>query len=202
MLDTKTRGYVQKGFDFIAVYSFLVKLSPNMITVIAFIVGLAAFVALSFKVFWVALALLWLSGLLDVLDGTVARITNKSSPLGAYLDMIFDRMVEAFIIIGFYLIAPQYGLIYLLFMASVLFNFTSFMLAGNLFKNTGVKSMHYDIGLVERTETFIIFSLMILFPVYQAYILLFFTILVVITGVYRMFKIVQYIKKQELHYES
>ncbi len=197
MLDTKTRSYFQKRFDQIAVYTLLVKLSPNMITVIAFGVGILAAILLAFSNMYVAIILLWVSGLLDVLDGTVARITNRSSALGAYLDMIFDRMVEAAIIFGFYIVLPQYSLLYLLFFAAVLFNFTTFMLAGNLFKNTGMKSMHYDIGIVERTETFIVFTLMMLFVSYLSIFLVIFIILTFLTGIYRMYRIVQYVSTKE-----
>ncbi len=189
MLDSNARKYIQKSMNAIATYSGLVRLHPNVITTMAFVVGLVCAFTIYRGYTIAAFVLLWVSGALDVLDGTVARLTNKSSKFGAYLDMIFDRMVEAAIILGFYLLAPQHALTYLLFFVVVLFNFTTFMLAGNLFVNTSVKSMHYDFGLAERTETFIFFSLSILFPPYIVIILNIFNALTFVTGVVRIVRI-------------
>ncbi len=189
MLDSNARKYIQKGMDAVATYSGLIRLHPNVITTMAFVLGLICAFAISEGYTIAAFVLLWVSGALDVLDGTVARLTNKSSKFGAYLDMIFDRMVEAAIILGFYFLDPQHALTYLLFFVAVLFNFTTFMLAGNFFTNTGVKSMHYDFGLAERTETFIFFSLLILFPTYIVLILNIFNALTFVTGVVRIIRI-------------
>ncbi len=192
MLDTRARGYIQKCVDGFAKYSLLTKLHPNQITTLAFVVGVVSAVFIAFSKFPIAAVLLWVSGALDVLDGTVARLTGKTSKLGGYLDLVFDRMVEAAVILGFFFYAPQNALIYLLFFVSVLFNFSTFMLAGSLFQNEGKKSMHYDVGIVERTETFIVFTLMLIFPKYLDMFLLIFIALVFLTGIIRMYKIVMF----------
>ncbi len=195
MLDTNARKHVQKGFNSLAKGTGLYKLSPNSITVVAFIVGISSAVALALGETYIALVLLWISGALDVLDGTVARLTGKSSSIGAYLDIVFDRLVEGATIIGFFVFRPEFSLYYMLFFVGVLFNFTTFMLAGTLFKNNGKKSMHYDIGIVERTETFIAFSLMMLLPEYIYISLSVFTSLMFVTGIIRMHKIISHSKQ-------
>ncbi len=195
MIDTRGRGSIQSSMDKLVVTTKLSKLHPNTITAIAFVVGVISAFFLANGHSFIALVLLWISGLFDVLDGTVARITGKSSKLGAYLDLVFDRMVEAAIIMGFYFFLPHNALAYLLFFVSVLFNFTTFMVAGSLFKNEGKKSMHYDIGIVERTETFIAFSLMMLITDYAFMILMIFNTLTFITGVIRMYKIIRHEQK-------
>ncbi len=198
MLDTKARGAVQKGFDIFAKATFLTKLHPNHITTIAFIIGISSAVFIGLDMFLAAGTLLWVSAVLDVLDGTVARLTGKTSKLGGYLDLVFDRMVEASVIIGFYFFAPEHSLLYLLFFTSVLFNFSTFMLAGSLFSNNGKKSMHYDIGIVERTETFIVFTLMLLLPQYLDIFLGIFVGLVFLTGIIRMIRIIMFERKNNL----
>ncbi len=192
MVDTNVRRYLQGGFDVVAKGSGLVRLSPNVITVMAFILGGAAAVALAFGFKLISLSLLWVSGLLDVLDGTVARLTNKSSKLGGYLDLVFDRLVEAFMIIAFFILMPGNTIHYLIFLTGVIFNFSTFMLAASLFENKGVKSAHYDIGIVERTETFILFSLMILFSGIAFVFIAIFNILMFLTGIIRMIRIVKH----------
>ncbi len=196
MIDTKLRKYAQSGFDTAAKRLYLTKLHPNHITIFGFLVGMVSVVCLSYGYPVAALILLWVSGALDVLDGTVARLTQKKSQLGAYLDVIFDRMVEVFLILGFYFLKPEFVLSYFVFFIASMFNFTTFMLAGALFPNTGKKSMHYDGGLVERTETFLVFSLMMLFPAWIFISLNIFNALMIITGLYRMVRIIRYERKK------
>ena len=44
--------------------------------------------------------LLLLSGFFDIVDGSVARVTNKMSRRGAFLDSIFDKLAEVVIFSG------------------------------------------------------------------------------------------------------
>jgi archaetidylinositol phosphate synthase len=44
--------------------------------------------------------LLLLSGFFDIVDGSVARVTNKMSKRGAFLDSIFDKLAEVVIFGG------------------------------------------------------------------------------------------------------
>ncbi len=197
MIDSNARKYVQRSFDNVAKFLKIINLHPNTVTVFAFLLGVAACVLLSLGYNIHALVLLWLSGIFDVLDGTVARLTGKSSNLGAYLDLVFDRLVEGLIILGFYFFMPQFALSYLIFFVGMVFNFSTFMLAGTLFKNSGNKSMHYDVGIVERTECFIFFSAMMVFPLYIPYILNLFNALMILTGIIRMVKIIRFELKQK-----
>ncbi len=190
MIDTKLRKYAQTSFDRVAKFLKLINLHPNTVTVFAFIFGVISFICLCLSHTMLALIFLWLSGLFDVLDGTVARLTNKKSNIGAYLDMVFDRTVECILIIGFYIYRPEFALSYFIFLSGMVFNFSTFMLAGNLFKNTSNKSMHYDIGLVERTESFIVFSAMMLFPDYIFISINIFNALMILTGIIRMVRII------------
>lgn len=190
MIDTKLRGMVQPSFNYIAKGMIKLKLKPDTITGLAFVIGISASIGIGVGFTWLPIILLWLSGLLDVLDGTVARLTNKSSKVGAYMDLIFDRMVEASIILGFYALMPEHSLAYLLFFVAVLFNFTTFIVAGALFNNEGAKSMHYDVGIAERTETFIVFTLMIIFAQQLFIILMIFNVIVFMTGLIRFTRII------------
>jgi len=197
MIDSRVREKVQFLFDIPAKLFVLLKISPNTITAFSFLIGILSgvFIALSYP--WIAVLLLWLSGFLYVVDGSVARLTKMSSNLGAYLDLVLDRMVEAAVIIGFAFLSPAHYMAYLLFFVSVIFNFSTVIVAGALFKNSGSKSMHYESGIAERTETFIVFTLMILFSDYLYWILMIFTIIIFITGIMRFFKVIKYEKQNK-----
>lgn len=192
MIDTRWRGRFEPMFNFMARILVRFKINPKPITIVAFVIGLFSAIFISFNKPIVALILLWVSGLLDALDGSVARLTGKSSASGAYMDLIFDRMVEAFIILGFAILAPMNYLAYILFYISVIFNFTTFIVAGALFKNNSEKSMHYDTGIAERTETFIVFSLMLIFKNHINIILMAFNSIIFLTGIIRFHKVIKY----------
>jgi len=49
-------------------------------------------------------------GLSDLLDGTMARLTNKAGPWGAFLDSTLDRVVDASVlggVIAYYVVHPS-----------------------------------------------------------------------------------------------
>ncbi|MDF2548521.1 MAG: CDP-alcohol phosphatidyltransferase [Anaerosolibacter sp.] len=194
MIDTKLRGKFQPTFDIMAVKLVKIQLRPNVITWIAFGVGILASVSVAIEWMIPSILLLWLSGLLDVLDGTVARLTRSSSRGGAYMDLILDRMVEAAYILGLAYRFPQGYYAYLLFYVAVIFNFTTFIVAGALFQNNGAKSMHYDVGIAERTETFLVFTLLALFPTNIYLILMIFNAVIFITGMVRFKRVLAYSK--------
>jgi len=71
-------------------------MTPNQVTLLRVLMGFAA-VALFARNFWcdlAALALTIAAITLDALDGHLARRRNLSTPLGAQLDILGDRVVE------------------------------------------------------------------------------------------------------------
>jgi CDP-diacylglycerol--glycerol-3-phosphate 3-phosphatidyltransferase len=76
------------------------KLSPNTLTGLGLLAGLAAGLLFSLeRPLWAWLALFVCSAL-DVLDGKVAVLTNRASAFGAILDSTLDRYSEFFIYLG------------------------------------------------------------------------------------------------------
>lgn len=190
MIDTRLRHHVQPLFDRAGRQMYRAGFTPGQITAAAFVIGISAGIFISRQWMGPALVLLWLSGSLDVLDGTVARLSGSTTNTGALLDLILDRMVEAAVILGFYFLAPEHTLAYLLFFVGVIFNFSTFLAAGALFPNTGGKSMHYDPGILERTETFLLFTGMILWPAGRFGLLMVFNTLMFITGILRFYRLI------------
>lgn len=86
------------------------RITPNQITVIGFIVGIAAaflYLGASHRYYFAAGILLQVSSVLDGADGMLARLRQSSSEYGAYLDLFLDRINDYFlfggIIVGNYL---------------------------------------------------------------------------------------------------
>ncbi len=192
MLDTYGRKHISKIIKKIGHYCYKRNITPNSVTYLALFIGLGAAIALYFNQILISLVLLWISGFFDVLDGELARISNTASQQGMLMDIFFDRIVESSILIA---IAIRYidlrlNIIFLFF--AILMSMTIFLISGNIIKNTTVKSFYYQAGLMERTEGFILLSLMIIFQ--NKVIINLFTLLVLITVIQRFSETINYLK--------
>lgn len=186
MLDTHGRKWIQPIINKISVIFIKLKMSPIKLTVFALLLGITAAFMNAISAPIMALIFLWLSGLMDVLDGTVARMTNKKSDLGAFLDITFDRIVELSILYSFVIRDQQLLFIAFILATTFVLSITVFLTVASLTKNNSEKAFYYQAGITERTETFIFFSLMILFNSQAQIIGLIFAALVGITIVTRI----------------
>ncbi|MFD1020438.1 CDP-alcohol phosphatidyltransferase family protein [Thalassobacillus hwangdonensis] len=163
MIDTHARKYVQPFISKTADFLLKIGLSANQVTIIAFAVGMmaGAFYIMGHPI--LSVAILWVSGFLDAVDGSMARKT-KPSPFGTVMDVTFDRIVEIGIILAIAYVHPEIMWPLLLLSVSIIISMTIFLTVGNVSDNKGIKSFHYQAGLAERSEGFILFSIMLLFP--------------------------------------
>jgi phosphatidylglycerophosphate synthase len=80
------------------------RVSPNALTAAGVLLCAAASVVVYFEyrselaAFWVGAALFIVGSILDILDGALARRSNKATPFGAFVDSTTDRMSEAFML--------------------------------------------------------------------------------------------------------
>lgn len=75
-------------------------LTPNQLTFISLLLGIASAALYGLQHAWLAAAFLLLSGLFDFIDGGVARINNKASSFGAAIDWIIDKYVDCLVLLG------------------------------------------------------------------------------------------------------
>ena len=188
MLDTHARKYVNPIIELGAKFLLRLKLTPNNVTILALLLGIATPIFLYFDMQIIAVILLWVSGYLDAVDGAMARRTNSSSSFGTLLDIVSDRIVEVSIVLvlGLKFVDVRYNLIVLT--VCILMSMTIFLTVGALSEKKGVKSFYYQAGVAERSEGFIFFSLMILIPSYLGIITNIFSILIIITAIQRFFE--------------
>jgi phosphatidylglycerophosphate synthase len=72
----------------------------DQLTMISAALGATSGVAIAFGRFALGGWLFLLSGILDALDGRIARLRNDSSKAGAAMDSILDRYTDSFVLIG------------------------------------------------------------------------------------------------------
>ena len=133
----------------------------NRVTIAALAVGAVALPLVMTGHPWIAIVALWASGALDVLDGTMARLTGRS-PRGTLMDITFERLVELSVILGLALRYPWAQFPLLCLTAAIVFSITVFLTTGALAQRSSAKSFYYQAGIAERTEGFILFTAMVL----------------------------------------
>lgn len=185
MLDTHCRKYIQPLIGVGADIAMKLGLTANGVTIIAMLIGLLSgvLVALGFNI--AAVLVLWFSGYLDAVDGTIARKTKSSSPFGTVMDITFDRMVEGAVILGVAYKYTEFSFISLVLAVSIIISMTIFLTTGPLAENKGEKTFYYQAGLAERTEGFLMLSLMILLKENAGVVINIFTGMVLFTAFQR-----------------
>ena len=78
-------------------------ISPNGISLLALALNTTAAVLLYRRQFLLAIVLLAAGGLADAFDGIVARVQNKTSRFGDFLDHFADRVSDVLILTGWLL---------------------------------------------------------------------------------------------------
>jgi archaetidylinositol phosphate synthase len=79
------------------------KISPNLISSISLVLAALAGAMIFFSDRWdlllvLAALVILLSGFFDALDGKVARLTGKASKKGDFIDHVFDRYADVFLV--------------------------------------------------------------------------------------------------------
>ena len=178
--------YLRPSFQKVCVDPLAMRLafrvSPKTITYMAGLCGVlvAPMIVIGFNA--IAVGLLLISGYLDTLDGSIARLASEDSQKGTVLDIVFDRVVEFFVIVGLFAVEPERAWYIIFMLGSVLICITSFLVVGIFTENQSKKGFHYSLGLIERFEAFMFFIAMILFPEYFKPLACFFIILVLLSA--------------------
>jgi len=137
------------------------RLKPNTLTWCALAVSLIAAATIAANHLIIGGFLVLISGLFDILDGALARLTNQATRFGAILDSTFDRISDAAILLGILVLYAGDGdiiVILLVFLALIMSLLTSYVRA----RAEGI-GISCPVGLFTRTERVIILALGLLF---------------------------------------
>jgi CDP-diacylglycerol--glycerol-3-phosphate 3-phosphatidyltransferase len=91
------------------------RVSPNALTTAGVLLCTAAAVVIPFEnrneflYYWLAAGLFIVGSILDILDGALARQSNKATPFGAFLDSLSDRVSEGFVLAAIALVFSRAG---------------------------------------------------------------------------------------------
>lgn len=136
-----------------------IPLSPNQWTIVSLVPAIAAAYFLAKEQFLSAAALFIIASFIDLVDGSVARVTGSVSRFGAYLDTIVDRYVEALIVLALLFLAlpsvymPINAWIFIYFFGAMM---TTYAKAAAKEKEIVREGSELKGGALERAERLII----------------------------------------------
>ncbi len=138
--------------------------SPDSITYVSLLFALFAFISLPLTQLQVLFAtLVFITGLLDGVDGAVARMNDSATKAGGFTDSVIDKVAETLILAGIALAFPNTTLLGLSVSMWALFAVFGWLLTSyTRARAEGLGVSDLDIGLGGRSErllTLVIFSL-------------------------------------------
>ena len=171
-------------------------LSPNTLTIIGFILAITSSIAyglnsiqkdIFFNAALVGSIILLISGFFDVIDGSVAKITKKTSRKGAFLDSTLDKISEVIIFIGIAIGGLSNPILCMMALSSsLLVSYT----------RSRAESLGIDlsgVGFGERAERLLILAIMGIIPIqnFLEYGIIIIIIISILTIIQRIFKTIK-----------
>jgi len=135
----------------VAVLFINLKISPNKLTVTAFLAGLGAGVLFFFEKPLLAGIMILISGAFDMLDGKVAVKSDRESLFGAIFDSTLDRYSEFFIYLGLAAHFRNHWALWVIFFTLLGSTMTSYTRA----KAEGL-GIECKIGIMQRAERMVL----------------------------------------------
>ena len=100
---TEKREILKKIYSPIGFLLYKLHIPPNVITLFSLLAGTLSALFYYYENLITAVLFLFISGLLDLCDGIVARLSGKTTKFGAVFDWIADKWVDGIVlgIIGY-----------------------------------------------------------------------------------------------------
>lgn len=180
MLDATVRRLLDPPLAHVARGLDRTWITPDRLTVVGLVVGLASAGAAAVQWWWPALALWLLSRVADGLDGLLARLRRSRAPQGAYSSEAggFLDITADFVVYGSTVVGVAAGAVaghdapwwpFLLVLLAYYLNGTAFLAFSSIAERTGRRiedgrSLSFLGGLAEGTETILVHSLWLILP--------------------------------------
>ncbi len=160
-------------------------ITPNAITWFGFLLTLGAAALITTGHLFAAGFAVLIAGFFDILDGALARHTNRTTRFGAVLDSTLDRLSEAVLLLGIlFLFAREQSVAHILLVGVALLGS---LLVSYIRARVETLGLECQVGLFTRTERVIVLALGLLLNQF-AYALV---IALAIIVVFSFFTIVQ-----------
>lgn len=149
------------------------RVSPNSLTISGFLMNIFVAWVISQGYFLLGGSLILVAGIFDLLDGAVARYTNRVTKFGALLDSTLDRWSDAVLLFGllwYFAWQPDQDTsleMILIFAALVGFLLVSYVRA----RAEGL-GLDADVGIMRRTQRILLLSMGLMLSTFEPILLI------------------------------
>ncbi len=156
---TGKKEYFEKFYTPFGVLLYKLHFPANFVTLLSLLVGTASALAYKSENLLLGMSLLIISGILDLSDGVVARLSGKPTKFGAIFDWVTDKWIDGVILgtVGYFYAGPFWAI--LVVNTSMLHSFIKpvvYAEIGYLVKIKGkIRDPLENIGFFGRPETYI-----------------------------------------------
>jgi phosphatidylglycerophosphate synthase len=169
MIDNAMRAVLPRFVAPILVVYRRLGWTPNQVTMAGFAIALLASLAVALHFWWTALAIWWISRLVDGTDGIWARSSGQTSDFGAYLDITADMAAYGAMVLGFAVARPDLHLWWMGMLFLYILCITTALSLGTQEAKRGLeprddRGLRLGAGLAEGGETGIAYSLFLVLP--------------------------------------
>jgi CDP-diacylglycerol--glycerol-3-phosphate 3-phosphatidyltransferase len=135
-------------------------ITPNMLTVFGFFLNVIVAAILASGHLIAGGVMLIFAAAFDMLDGALAKITDRVTPFGGFLDSVVDRYSEAVVLLGLLLFfywqpggnnVVEVILIYVILVGSVMISYAR--------ARAGALNISNEVGLMARPERIVILAI-------------------------------------------
>jgi CDP-diacylglycerol--glycerol-3-phosphate 3-phosphatidyltransferase len=149
------------------------RVKPNYLTISGFLMNIFVAWVISQGYFLLGGSLILVAGIFDLLDGAVARYTNRVTKFGALLDSTLDRWSDAVLLFGllwYFAWQPDQDTsleMILIFAALVGFLLVSYVRA----RAEGL-GLNADVGIMRRTQRILLLSMGLMLSTFEPILLI------------------------------
>lgn len=184
MISEKLGHRFDNIFSHIARIIFGKNIHPHFLTFMGLIINIGAAVCLGTGYWVLGGCLILVAGLFDILDGAVARVFNRATKFGGFLDSVIDRYSDIVLFVGiiwYYASRDEPGYIFIaciVLMGCILIPYSR--AKAEIFLD------HCNIGLMERAERTILLAIGSIFNILN-FVLLLLAVLTHVTVIQRIY---------------
>jgi CDP-diacylglycerol---glycerol-3-phosphate 3-phosphatidyltransferase len=132
------------------------KINPNFLTIAGLLINIGAGVYLAMGHWVIGGCLICVGGFFDIFDGAVARVSNRVTKFGGFLDSVIDRYSDTFLLSGISWHYTQQGALGYTFLTLVVLMGSLLIPYSRAKAETFLKRC--NIGLMERAERTILLA--------------------------------------------
>lgn len=132
-------------------------ITPNTITWLGFLLSVGAAALIGTGHPFAAGFVVLVAGLGDMLDGALARYTNRTTPFGAVLDSTLDRLAEAAVLLGLLVLYGREGSVVVVLLAGIAL--PASLLVSYVRARAESLGLDCQVGLFTRAERVIVLAL-------------------------------------------